>query len=474
VGRIELTRRKLLQGGLGTLGLAALSDLALRDEPARADGLPGFPNFPAKAKRVIYLFASGGPSQLDLFDYKPKLSALDGTNLPDSVRGGQRLTTMTSTQDGLPIQSSMFKFSQAGQSGAWVSELLPNIAGVVDKLVILNATYTDQINHDPAATLMQTGYNLPGRPSFGSWVSYALGGLSDDLPTFVVMVAKNTSPDPQPLYTRLWGSGFLPATHQATQFRSSGDPVLFLKDGIGTSSASDARMRGLRGALDKLHRADVGDPEIDARVAAYELAARMQLSVPTVTDLSKEPDSTFQLYGPDSRTPGTHAANCLLARRLIENGVRFVQLYHRDWDHHSSLPDRIRNVARENDQGTAALITDLAQRGLLEDTVVIWGGEFGRTVFSQGKPTNGEYGRDHHPRCFTTLLAGGGFKQGLVYGQTDDFSYNVVEGGVHVHDLHATVLNRLGIDHTKLTFRAQGRDFRLTDIAGTVVDDICA
>jgi uncharacterized protein (DUF1501 family) len=419
------------------------------------------------------MFQSGGPSQLELFDYKPKLKDLDGTELPDSVRMGQALTTMTAGQK-LVVVAPRFTFAQYGANGTWLSELLPHTSAIVDDLCIVRTVFTDAINHDPAVTMMQTGSVLPGRPSFGSWISYGLGALTDNLPTFVVMVSRNTQPLAQPLFSRLWSSAFLPSDHQGVQLRSSGDPVLYLKDPTGLEGPVASRFAAARAALDSKHFDAVADPEIKTRIEAYELAYKMQIAVPDVTDLSKEPPSTFALYGDDAKIPGTHASNCLLARRLLEKGVRFVQLYHRDWDHHASLPDNIRRTAKEDDQASAAFVSDLKARGMLDDTLIIWGGEFGRTVYSQGDVQNGVYGRDHHPRCFTMWLAGGGIKPGLVYGTTDDYGYNITDVGLHVHDLQATVLKLLGIDHTKLTYHYTGRDFRLTDVGGRVADALIA
>ncbi len=465
---MSLTRRAFLGGATG-LGALALSTL---DGRARAQ-TAGLPHFPPTAKRVVWLFASGGPSQMELFDYKPVLREMHGQLLPDSVRMGQRLTTMSSGQDRLELCASAFDFAQHGQSGAWISELLPHTADIVDDLCIVRSMYTEPINHDPAMTLMHSGAQIPGRPSAGSWASYGLGSDAEDLPAFVVMIARNTTPEAQPLYNRLWSSGFLPSRHQGVRLSSSGSPVLFLENGASLPETSRRDLFDRISALDAIHRDQTHDPELDTKIAAYELAFRMQTGVPALADLSDEPDSTFALYGEDARNSGTHARNCLLARRLLERGVRFVQLYHRDWDHHAGLPDRMRHVTGENERASAALVTDLKQRGMLEDTLVIWGGEFGRTAYAHGLAGDGRnYGRDHHPRCFSMWLAGGGIKPGLVYGKTDDFSYNVVENAVHVHDLHATMLHVLGIDHLRFTYRYLGRDFRLTDVAGRVVDDL--
>jgi len=438
--------------GLGSVALASLLEprLLADDRGAKgpsapnrnaggSGGLAGFPSFPAKAKRVIYLFQSGAPSQMDLFDPKPNLADLRGTELPDSIRQGQRLTGMTSTQTSFPVAPSKYKFARHGSSGAWLSELLPHTARVADQLCFVKSLHTEAINHDPAVTFFQTGAQLAGRPSIGAWLAYGLGSENHDLPAFVVMISQGSgNPNDQPLYDRLWGSGFLPSKYQGVKFRS------------------------------------VGDPEISTRIAQYELAYRMQTSVPELTDVSNEPEHVFDMYGPDARKPGTFAANCLLARRLVERGVRFVQLFHRGWDQHSNLPRQIVGQCRDTDQPSAALIDDLKQRGLLDDTLVVWGGEFGRTVYCQGKLTADEYGRDHHPRCFTMWLAGGGIKSGTSYGTTDDYCYNIAENPVHVHDLHATLLRCLGIDHTKLTFKFQGRYHRLTDVHGHVVEEILA
>ena len=436
-------------------------------------GLPGFPNFAPRAKRIIYLFMSGGPSQMDLFDYKPMLNKLNGQDLPASVRLGQRLTAMSANQATLPLAGSAFKFQQHGRCGAWVSELLPHTAKIVDDVCFIKSLHTEAINHDPAITFLQTGSQQAGRPSFGSWLSYGLGSMNENLPAFVVLISRNATSD-QPLYSRLWGNGFLPSAHQGVQFRAGREPVLYLNNPAGVTAESRRRMLDRLAELQEIEAADLGDPEINARVAQYEMAYRMQTSVPTVMDLAKESDAVFDLYGPDSRKPGTFAANCLLARRLAERDVRFIQLYHQGWDHHGGLPKSIRNECAKTDQACAALVQDLKNRGLLDDTLVIWGGEFGRTSYSQGKLTADDYGRDHHPRCFTMWVAGGGFKPGLTYGETDDFSYNVARDPVHVHDLQATLLRQLGIDHERLTFLHQGRRYRLTDIAGNVVQAVIA
>ncbi|MDA0205222.1 MAG: DUF1501 domain-containing protein [Acidobacteria bacterium] len=471
-----LTRRCFFGKSALGLGAAALGSLMSDDlQAADSVGLPGLPHFAPTAKRVIYLFQSGGPSQIELFDYKPRLKELLRTDLPDSVRKGQRLTEMSAGQASFPVAPSMFDFKQHGQSGAWISDLMPHLAGVADELCFVKSMYTEQINHDPAVTFFQTGFQLAGRPSIGSWLAYGLGSENRDLPAFVVMISQGSgNPNDQPLAERQWGSGFLPTTYQGIKFRSIGDPVLYLSNPEGFSSQARRRFIDDVGRLNQLQLQEFGDPEISTRIAQYEMAYRMQASVPDLTDLSSEPDSTFDLYGEDARRPGSFAANCLLARRLAERDVRFIQLFHRGWDQHSNLPKQIPGQAKDVDQACAGLITDLKQRGMLEDTLVVWGGEFGRTVYSQGKLTADNYGRDHHPRCFTIFMAGGGIKPGISYGETDDYSYNIVDNPVHVHDLHATILHTLGVDHTKLTYKFQGRNFRLTDVHGNVVEALLA
>jgi hypothetical protein len=412
---------------------------------------------------------------MDLFDPKPRLDGLRGKELPDSVRKGQRLTGMTATQTSFPIAPSKFRFARHGKCGAWVSELMPHTAKVVDRLCFIKSVYTEAINHDPAVTFFQTGAQLAGRPSIGAWLAYGLGNASRDLPAFVVMISRGSgNPIDQPLYDRLWGSGFLPSRYQGVKFRSGGDPVLYLSNPSGVGRGTRRRMLDDLAELNRLRHHEVGDPEITTRIAQYEMAFRMQSSVPELADVSKEPEHVFKLYGEDARKPGTYAANCLLARRLVERGVRFVQLFHRGWDQHTSLPKQIAGQCRDTDQSSAALVADLAQRGLLDDTLVVWGGEFGRTVYCQGTLTKDDYGRDHHPRCFTIWLAGGGIKGGLSYGETDDFSYNITRDPLHVHDLHATLLHCLGIDHKRLTFKFQGRHYRLTDVHGEVVSKLLA
>jgi hypothetical protein len=439
---------------------------------AAVASLEGLPHFAPKAKRVIYLFQSGGPSQIELFDYKPEIEKFYKQDLPESVRRGQRLTSMSASQSSFPMVPSPYKFARRGESGAWVSELLPHAARIADELCFIKSMHTEQINHDPAVTFFQTGFQIAGRPSIGSWVSYGLGSENQNLPAFIVLISPGQGGSGQPLYDRLWGAGFLPSKYQGVKFRSIGDPVLWLSDPGGMTRDNRRTYLDTLSSLNELNRQREGDPEIDARIAQYEMAFRMQASVPELTDLSKEPPSTFDLYGDDARKPGTFAANCLLARRLAERGVRFIQLFHRDWDHHGRLPEGLPKRCKETDQASAALITDLKQRGLLEDTLVVWGGEFGRTVYCQGRLTDDDYGRDHHPRCFTIWLAGGGIRPGMTLGETDDFSYNLTADPVDVHDLHATILHLLGIDHTKLTYKYQGRHFRLTDVHGKIVNKI--
>jgi hypothetical protein len=470
----HLSRRAFLNRfgmGLGAVALAELlNPLSRAAAIPMGKPVPGIlaqPHFPPKAKRIIYLFMAGGPSQLETFDYKPLLNQRNGENLPDSVRMGQRLTGMSGNQAVLPLAGSIFKFAQHGHSSAWVSELLPRTAKIVDDLCIVRSVFTEAINHDPAITFFQTGSQRSGRPSMGAWLSYGLGSDNENLPAFVVLITPGKSG--QPLYSRLWGSGFLPSRYQGVQFRAGKSPVLYLQDPAGLSREARGAMLDSVHELQELEKERFADHDIDARIAQYELAFKMQTSVPEAVDFPSEPGHVFDLYGPGSRKPGTFAANCLLARRLAERGVRFIQLYHQGWDQHGDLPKAISVQCRETDQASAALVQDLKQRGMLEDTLVVWGGEFGRTNYSQGKLTATDYGRDHHPRCFTVWMAGGGIKAGLVYGQTCDFGYNIVKDPVHVHDLHATLLRVLGIDHERLTYLHQGRRFRLTDVAGKVV-----
>jgi hypothetical protein len=476
----EWNRRVFLSRSGFSLGALALGSLlgndAARATPTSATGgLPGLPHFAAKAKRVIYLHQSGAPSQMDLFDYKPALKEKRGLELPSTVRMGQRFTTMTSGQKSFPVAPSIFPFARHGRSGAWLSELLPETAKIVDDLCFIKSMQTEAINHDPAITFVQTGSQLAGRPSMGAWVAYGLGSMNQDLPAFVVMVSRGSgNPADQPLYDRLWGSGFLPTRYQGVKLRGGKEPVLYLANPAGCSQQLRRDMLDDLGELNRLKYASTGDPEILTRVAQYELAYRMQNSVPELTDLSREPKYILDMYGPDARKPGSYAANCLLARRLAERGVRFIQLYHMGWDQHGNLPKQIRGQCRDTDQASAALVRDLKQRGLLDDTLVVWGGEFGRTIYSQGQLTADNYGRDHHPRCYTIWLAGGGIKPGVSFGETDDFSYNIVRDPVEVYDLNATILFLLGVDHTRLTYKFQGRDFRLTDVHGKVVKGILA
>jgi hypothetical protein len=409
---------------------------------------------------------------MELFDYKPRLEEFHGQDLPESVRMGQRLTGMSASQSSFPVVPSKFQFARYGNSGAWVSDLLPYTAKIADQLTFIKSLHTEAINHDPAVTFIQTGSQIAGRPSIGAWLSYGIGCETEDLPAFVVMISPGKGTGGQPLYDRLWGSGFLPSRYQGVKFRSVGDPVLYLSNPEGFDAADRRRFLDALGKINQMNYEGFGDPEITTRISQYEMAFRMQTSVPELTDLSKEPARTFELYGEDAKTPGTFAGNCLLARRLAERGVRFIQLFHRDWDHHGNLPKDLPKRCKEVDQASAALVQDLKERGMLDDTLVIWGGEFGRTVYCQGRLTPTDYGRDHHPRCFTMWLAGGGIKPGLTLGETDDYCYNVTKDPVHVHDLQATILQCLGVDHTRLTYKFQGRHFRLTDIAGNVVKNI--
>ena len=463
-----LTRTSL---NLGAISVASLLDpMGLWGQSDPGSGVLGKPHFAPKVKRVIYLFQSGAPSQLDLFDYKPLLNKMNGQDLPESVRQGQRLTGMTAGQASFPLAGSQFNFAQNGQSGAWVSDLMPHTAKIVDELCFIKSMYTEAINHDPAITFIQTGSQFPGRPSIGSWMSYGLGSDNENLPSFVVLLTKDKYG--QPLYSRLWGNGFLPSQYQGVQFRAGKNPVLYLNNPPGVNEHSREQQLNMLKQLEQLNYHDVGDPEILARMAQYEMAFRMQTSVPEIMDTSTEPDYIYDMYGSDSRKPGTYAANCLLARRLAERDVKFIQLYHQGWDQHGNLPSAIRTQCKETDQPTAALIKDLKQRGMLEDTLVIWGGEFGRTNYSQGQLTETNYGRDHHPKCFTIFMAGAGVKKGFTLGATDEFGYNVVRDPVHVHDFQATLLHLLGVDHERLTFKFQGRRYRLTDVHGEVVRSV--
>jgi len=470
-----LNRRTFLQRSALGLGATALGSLLNYDLQAADTALPGVPHFTPKAKRIIYLFQNGAPSQIDLFDPKPFLDKTHGTDLPESVRKGQRLTTMTSGQKSFPIARSLFRFEQHGQTGASFSELIPHTAKIADELCVIRSMHTEAINHDPAVTFIQTGSQQAGRPCMGAWMAYGLGSQNRDLPSFVVMTSRGSGrKNDQPLYDRLWSAGFLPSRYQGVRFRAGNDPVLYLSNPPGFDAAARRDLLDDLGRMNQ-HKLDAyGDPEIGTRIAQYEMAFRMQTSVPDLTDLSKEPASTFELYGPDSRKPGTFAYNCLLARRLAERDVRFIQLYHMGWDQHENLPNQIRAQCRDTDQPSAALVQDLKARGLLDETLIIWGGEFGRTVYCQGKLTADNYGRDHHPRCFSIWMAGGGVKKGVTHGETDDFSYNVVRDPVHVHDLNATVQHLMGIDHTRLTYKYQGRHVRLTDVHGELVKPLIA
>jgi hypothetical protein len=471
-----LNRRVFLGSTAGALGATALASLLSPSQAtAAAVDAKKFPNFPPKAKRIIYLFQSGAPSQMDLFDPKPQMEKHRGEDLPESIRQGQRLTTMTSGQKSFPVAPSIFKFAQHGESGMWFSDLVPNMARHADRWCMIRSMVTEQINHDPAITFFQTGHQLAGRPSIGSWVSYGLGSDNADLPAYIVLTSFGSGrKDDQPLYDRLWGSGFLPTVHQGVRFRNTGDPVLYLADPPGISRDRRRATLDRIAALNASRGTLLGDPEIAARTAQYEMAFRMQSSVPDIVDFSDEPKHVLDSYGPDIKRPGSYAFNCLLARRLSEQGVRFVQLFHMGWDHHGGLPNAIRGQCHDTDQATAALLDDLDKRGLLDETLVVWGGEFGRTIYSQGALTETNYGRDHHPRCFTMLMAGAGVKPGVTWGETDDYSYNIVtpDQKVHVHDLNATILHLMGIDHLRLTFPYQGRDFRLTDVHGEVVKGI--
>ena len=474
--RHAVTRRTFLRRSAGGIGLAALGGLlGQQSHGAAVPGLAGFPNHPPKAKRIIYLFQSGAPSQMDLFDPKPRMEKHRAEDLPASIRMGQRLTTMTSGQSKFPVAPSIFKFAQHGQSGAWFSELMPHMSKLADEWAIIRSMHTEAINHDPAITFCQTGSQLAGRPSIGSWVTYGLGSENADLPSYVVLTSFGSGrPDDQPLYDRLWSAGFLPAKYQGVRFRNKGEPVLYLNNPAGMDTGTRRETLDELAALNQKHYDAIGDPEIQTRIAQYEMAFRMQTSVPELTDLSKEPQHVLDAYGPDVKRPGSFAANCLLARRLAERDVRFIQLFHMGWDHHSNLPGALKGQCKDTDQPTAALLRDLKDRGLLDDTLVVWGGEFGRTIYSQGQLTETNYGRDHHPRCFTILMAGAGVKKGITYGSTDDFCYNITENPVHVHDLNATILHLMGVHHEKLTFRYQGRDFRLTDIHGVLVKPVIA
>jgi hypothetical protein len=474
--RIQLRRDFLLRASRG-LGAAALAGLLapLKSHAADSEFFAGplaTTHFAPRARRAIYLFMSGGPAQMDLFDHKPKLRELNGQEIPKTVIGAQRLTTMTRSQTAFPIAGSQFSFSRHGDSGLELSDLLPHTSTIVDRIAVIRSMYTEPINHDPAVMFLQSGSSITGRPCLGSWLSYGLGTENENMPAFVVLLS-GPARGGQPLLSKYWHSGFLPGKHQGVQFRASGEPVMSLANPTGVSREDRRRIVTAVNELNQLKLATAGDPEIEARINAFELAFQMQTTVPDIMDLANEPQHILDLYGAE---PGkaSFANNCLLARRMIERGVRFVQLYDKDWDHHGDLPTKIRVKCQDVDKACAALVKDLAQRGLLEDTLVIWGGEFGRTAYCQGNLSADNYGRDHHPRCFTVWLAGGGIKPGIVLGKTDEFAYNIVEDAIHVHDLQATILHCLGIDHERLTYRFQGRDYRLTDISGRVVDRLLA
>jgi len=472
LGRREFLTKSSM--GLGAMALSSLSTPALGQvKPANPlNGILGSPHIPATAKRVIFLFQSGGPSQLETFDYKPMLDERHGEELPPSIRGEQRLTGMSAQQTSFPLVRSIFDFKQYGQSGAWVSDLMPHTAKIVDDLCFIKSMNTDQINHDPAITFFQTGFQIAGRPSIGAWINYGLGTDNNNMPSFIVMVSNNGSG--QPLYSRLWGNGFLPSIHQGVQFQAGADPVLYLNNSPGVDEHDRNELMGYLKQLHEIQNDKWADPEINARISQFEMAQRMQMSIPKVTDLSDEPDWVFDMYGEDSRTPGTYAANCLMARRLAENNVKFIQLYHQGWDQHDGLPKAIKNQCKNTDQASAALVMDLKQRGLLDDTLVVWGGEFGRTNYSQGKLTATAYGRDHHPNCFTMWMAGGGVKAGYSHGESDPFGYNIIKDPVNVHDFQATMMHLMGIDHKRLTYKYQGRRFRLTDVHGNVIKQLLA
>lgn len=473
---LNINRRKFLSRmsiGLGSAALGSLLIPGLFEGSAEEEAgfIPGIPHFAPKAKRVIYLFQNGAPSQLETFDYKPTLNKMMGQDLPESVRQGQRLTGMTSGQKSFPLVGSYYKFNQYGQSGAWVSEIFPHMAKVVDELCIIKSMHTEAINHDPALTFFQTGAQQGNRPSMGSWVSYGLGTENKNLPAFCVLLSRGKG-NGQGVYSKLWSNGFLDSIHQGVQFSSGENPILYLQDPDGMDREARRKMLDKVAALNEIQLKNFGDPEIATKIQQYEMAYRMQTAVPEIMDVSKESDDIVKLYGSECLMPGTYAANCLLARKLSENGVRFIQLYHQGWDQHGNLPNEMRGQAKDVDQPSAALITDLKQRGLLDETLVIWGGEFGRTNYCQGAMSEENYGRDHHPRCFSIWMAGGGIKPGMVYGETDEFGYNIVKNPVHINDFHATILNQLGFDHERLTYRFQGRRYRLTDVSGTVIKDI--
>jgi len=472
--QLQQTRRQLLQNSIRPVGAAALASLmgtgasnqaiAAPADPMSAaanGGLPSLPHFAPKAKRVIYLFMAGGPSHIDTFDYHPEVRDLHGKELPESIRNGQRITTMTSGQKSFPCVAPMFEFKKHGEHGTWVSEILPHTAKIVDDITIVKSLHTEAINHDPAITFINTGVQQPGKASMGAWVSYGLGSPNKNLPSYVVMISRGPG-QKQALYSRLWGSGFLPSRHQGVALRSGAEPVLYLNDPAGVDRPMRRRMLDRLSEINQEHFNEFGDPETQTRIAQYEMAFRMQTSVPNLIDLSTEPKSTFELYGPDSEKPGTFARNCVIARRLAEDGVPFIQLFQRGWDQHGNLPNLIRGQCKSIDQPAAGLIQDLKQRGMLDDTLVVWGGEFGRTIYSQGKLTKDNHGRDHHGRCFTMWAAGAGIKRGFEFGKTDAWSYNILDNPVHIRDMNATLLSQLGINHNRLTYRYQGLDQKLT------------
>jgi len=475
---LNVNRRRFLSRLSLGIGSVALGTLLMPGLFSRSDddidlNAIGVPHFAPKAKRIIYLFQNGAPSQLESFDYKPLLRKMMGQELPASVRMGQRLTGMTSNQESFPLVGSYYDFHQYGDAGAWISSLFPHTAKIVNELCIIRSMYTEAINHDPALTFFQTGAQQGNRPSMGAWLSYGLGSENKNLPAFCVLLSRGKG-NGQGVYAKLWTNGFLDSIHQGVQFSSGEDPVLYLNNQEGMNMADRRRMLDKLAELNEMSYKEMGDPEIQTRIQQYEMAYRMQTAVPEITDVSREPDSIIKMYGPDCLVPGTYAANCLLARKLSESGVRFVQLYHQGWDQHGNLPNEMAGQARDVDQASAALVMDLKQRGLLDETLVIWGGEFGRTNYSQGKLQPDNYGRDHHPRCFSIWMAGGGVKPGIVYGETDDFGYNIVKDPVHVHDLHATILHLMGLDHERLVFKHLGRRYRLTDVSGRVVNDLIA
>lgn len=471
---LNINRRKFLSRlslGVGSFALGSLLIPDLFNGPDEEAIIAGLPHFAPKAKRIIYLFQNGAPSQLELFDYKPMLQKMQGEDLPASIRMGQRLTGMTADQKKFPLAGTVFNFAQYGNSRAWISELLPHTAKIVDELCIVRSMHTEAINHDPALTFFQTGAQVGNRPSMGAWLSYGLGSENKNLPAYCVLLSRGAG-NGQGVYSKLWTNGFLDSIHQGVQFSSGENPVLYLNDPDGMDKSNRRRMLDKLAELNNMSYSEFGDPEINAKIQQYEMAFRMQTAVPEITDTSKEPESIIKMYGPDCLVPGTYAANCLLARKLSENGVRFVQLYHQGWDSHGNLPNEMRGQCMDTDQASAALVMDLKQRGLLDETLVIWGGEFGRTNYCQGELTKENYGRDHHPRCFSIWMAGGGVKPGVVYGETDEFGYNIVKDPVHVHDFQATVLHLMGLNHEQLIFKHLGRRYRLTDVSGNVVKNI--